>query len=91
MVVISIEGKILLYLYKKKEKVNSNKIAKDLQLNRITVVHALERLEKQNLVKSTETVIQFGKIRRVIRQWEITQDGIEVLKKELSAISEVVQ
>jgi len=36
MVVISVEGEVLLHLYKKRERTNSNKIAKELKLNWLT-------------------------------------------------------
>lgn len=68
MVVVSIEGEVLLHLYKKRERMNSHKIAKELKLNRVTVVHILERLEKRGLVRSVESTIIVGKIKRVVME-----------------------
>jgi len=91
MVVVSVEGEVLLHLYKKRERTNSNKIAKELKLNRVTVVHALERLEKRGLVRSVESTVIVGKIKRVVREWEITEKGVEELKRELSEILGMIQ
>ncbi len=68
MVVVSIEGEVLLHFYKKRERTNSNKIAKEPKLNRVTVVHILERLEKRSLVRSVESTVIVGKIKRVVRE-----------------------
>ena len=68
MVVVSIEGEVLLHFYKKRERTNSNKIAKEPKLNRVTVVHILERLEKRSLVRSVKSTVIVGKIKRVVRE-----------------------
>ena len=76
MVVVSVEGEVILHLYKKRERMNSNKIAKELKLNRVTVVHILERLEKRGLVRSVESTVIVGKIKRVVMEWKTSSSRI---------------